>query len=279
MRNETIVENTDAYRQPFTVLMVSLFLLSHTAQQHKELMQARNTTMSQFITSIKRKLPDRIDIFNKKNETEFVQLMQGDFLRIIAEELQALKCFLPREMASATVNDQFNYVEDADFGNISLANLQFLVKHCFFPEWLPRMDALYRLFVQDSPFSLRNFLVSLVLMSHCTVSEKFDVLYDLFDWNDGVADGLDMNSMFLLVKTIFERNLYYWPSHELFNLVELAFDLSTAALYQALWTREVSTQGMRTPPKLGQVLAQPSLAEQGGTIDVTEEVQETVNSY
>jgi hypothetical protein len=86
------------------------------------------------------------------------------------------------------------------------------------------------------PFSLRNFLVSLVLMSHCTINEKFDILYDLFDWNDGVADGLDMNSMFLLIKTIFERNLYYWPSHELFNLVELSFDLSVSSVYQALWT-------------------------------------------
>lgn len=35
-------------------------------------MQSKNTTMSQFINSIKRKLPDRIDIFNKANETEFV---------------------------------------------------------------------------------------------------------------------------------------------------------------------------------------------------------------
>lgn len=81
------------------------------------------------------------------------------------------------------------------------------------------------------PFSLRNFIVSLVLMSHCTVNEKFDVLYDLFDWNDGVADGLDMNAMFLLIKTIFERNLYYWPSHELFNLVEMAFDLGVSSIY------------------------------------------------
>ena len=62
------------------------------------------------------------------------------------------------------------------------------------------------------------------------------MLYDLFDWNDGVADGLDMNSIFLLIKTIFERNLYYWPSHELFNLVEMTFDLSVSSIYQAYWT-------------------------------------------
>lgn len=73
-------------------------------------------------------------------------------------------------------------------------------------------------------------------MSHCTITEKFDILYDLFDWNDGVADGLEMNSMFLLIKTIFERNLYYWPSHELYNLIEHSFDLSVSSVYLALWT-------------------------------------------
>ena len=74
------------------------------------------------------------------------------------------------------------------------------------------------------PFSLRNFIVSLVLMSHCTLEEKLDILYDLFDWNDGAADGLDLNSVYVLIKTIFERNLYYLPSHELYNLIEIAFD-------------------------------------------------------
>ncbi len=75
MKNEYMVENLDSYRYPFTVFIVSFFLQTHTSEQHLELMQSRNTTMSQFINSIKRKLPDRIDIFNKANETEFVQLM------------------------------------------------------------------------------------------------------------------------------------------------------------------------------------------------------------
>lgn len=56
------------------------------------------------------------------------------------------------------------------------------------------------------------------------MNEKFDILYDLFDWNDGAADGLDLNSVYVLIKTIFERNLYYLPSHELYNLIEIAFD-------------------------------------------------------
>lgn len=118
-------------------------------------------------------------------------------------------------------------------------------------------------------------------MSHCTVNEKFDILYDLFDWNDGVADGLDMNAMFLLIKTIFERNLYYWPSHELFNLVEMAFDLGVSSIYQAFWTKEPNIQTKKRAVKLNQFLVKPNLSdeEEYTTIDVTDEVLENINSY
>jgi hypothetical protein len=130
------------------------------------------------------------------------------------------------------------------------------------------------------PFSLRNFLVSLVLMSHCTINEKFDILYDLFDWNDGVADGLDMNAMFLLIKTIFERNLYYWPSHELFNLVEMTFDFSVSSIYQVLWTnvRDLSNIHLvsKRSVKLSELLSNDQILDKGdysaNLIDVTEEV-------
>jgi len=68
-------------------------------------------------------------------------------------------------------------------------------------------------------------------MSYCTLNEKYDILYDLFDWNDGVADGLDLNSVNILVKTILQRNLYYWPSQELLNLIEYAFDDCLSLVY------------------------------------------------
>ena len=55
--------------------------------------------MSKFISSIRLKLPDRIDIFNKKNETDFVESMKLDFERIVQEELSALKCFVPEDIA------------------------------------------------------------------------------------------------------------------------------------------------------------------------------------
>ena len=129
LRNEQIIDSVDSYRSSFSVCVASLFLQTHTLKQHQEhLLQAKkNTAMSKFITSIKRKLPDRIDIFNKKNETEFVDSMKLDFDRVIQEEIQALKCFVPEEIAKKTINDNFNY-SGSSFGDITLENLQYLVK-------------------------------------------------------------------------------------------------------------------------------------------------------
>ena len=45
--------------------------------------------MSTFINSIKRKLPDRIDIFNKKNETDFVNMMKDLMVQLRADKTAA----------------------------------------------------------------------------------------------------------------------------------------------------------------------------------------------
>ncbi len=92
------------------------------------------------------------------------------------------------------------------------------------------------------------------------MNEKFDILYDLFDWNDGVADGLDINSIFLLLKTIFERNLYYWPSHELYNIIEQSFDSSVSMIYLAYWTKDQTISANKKSIKLQSLLDNPSLA-------------------
>ncbi len=65
MKNEFLIENLNSFNQPFTVFTISFFLQTHTVEQHDMLMEKRNSEISQFINSIKRKLPDRIDIFNK----------------------------------------------------------------------------------------------------------------------------------------------------------------------------------------------------------------------
>jgi len=149
MRNENMVDNVESYRFPFTTIEISFFLQSHTEVQHNQMMALRNTQMSSFISSIKRKLPDRIDIFNKKNENEFVSLMKNDFERIVKEELTMLKQFLPEQQAKNTVNDHYNYIADADFGNISFENLEYLVRQCFFVEWVDKLKDVYSLFIQE----------------------------------------------------------------------------------------------------------------------------------
>lgn len=83
MKNESLLDNVDSFRHPFPLCLISFFLQTHTTQQHQEFMKKRDVAISNFINSIKRKLPDRIDIFNKKNEAQFVTMMKGDFKRII----------------------------------------------------------------------------------------------------------------------------------------------------------------------------------------------------
>jgi hypothetical protein len=104
--------------------------------------------------------------------------------------------------------------------------------------------------------------------------EKFDILYDLMDWNDGVADGLDLSSIYILIKTIFERNLYYWPSHELYNLVENCFDSGPSSVYQALWTASTSENlSGKKHQKLTELFKNPTLLHTSNglpiSIDVT----------
>lgn len=76
----------------------------------------------------------------------------------------------------------------------------------------------------DVPFSLRNFLCSLILQSNATLSNKLEIMFNLFDWDDGESDGLDSFAIKSMVKTIYERNLFYVPGNECDNMVELAFD-------------------------------------------------------
>jgi hypothetical protein len=42
--------------------------------------------------------------------------------------MEALKNFVPEDIAMKTINDNFNYSGDGSFGNITFENLQYLVK-------------------------------------------------------------------------------------------------------------------------------------------------------
>ena len=53
------------------------------------------------------------------------------------------------------------------------------------------------------PFSLRSFLCSAIMMSHATVLEKIETLFDIFDFVDGTADGNTPQDIFEMIQTVF----------------------------------------------------------------------------
>lgn len=63
-----------------------------------------------------------------------------------------------------------------------------------------RNHQLYGLTNQDVDyvFSLRNFIVTLILMSAITVNQKLSLLYEIVDWEDGERDGLDIKAVQLI---------------------------------------------------------------------------------
>jgi hypothetical protein len=76
-------------------------------------------------------------------------------------------------------------------------------------------------------------------MSHTTVHQKLDILFDMFDWVDGHADGIKASIAFDIIQTILQRSLCFLPSHELFNIVEYLFGGSISMVQKAYWTKDI----------------------------------------
>lgn len=73
-------------------------------------------------------------------------------------------------------------------------------------------------------------------MSQSTVDQKIEILYDLFDIIDGSNDGIHSQAAFQLIQTVFTRNLYFIPHHELMSIVEYVFNGSVSMVHKAYWT-------------------------------------------
>jgi hypothetical protein len=54
-------------------------------------------------------------------------------------------------------------------------------------------------------------MVSLVLLSQCTVDQKIRILYDLFDFADGSSDCMKPSQIYQLISTVYNRSQYYMP--------------------------------------------------------------------
>lgn len=123
-------------------------------------------------------------------------------------------------------------------------------------------------------------------MSHCTLNEKLDLLYDIFDSVDGSCEGLKTNQAFEIIKTIFERCLYFWPSHELYNQIEQVFYGSISSVYKAYWTKDISklTQfdGRYEITLQDLIKSKPNqidFDEEGVSVELSHEVQEAFSQY
>ena len=149
----------------------------------------------------------------------------------------------------------------------------------------------------DTPheFSLRHFFTTCVLMSHATVEEKLSLLYDTFARIGGASADNSPGTIVELISTIFNRNLYFWPAHELYNQVEQVFTGGIGMVQGAYWTSDFSLlegwradvqanaqdSSKREDTKTPQDLFFETFIEQSqnGLMNVTVEVQEAITSY
>ena len=77
-------------------------------------------------------------------------------------------------------------------------------------------------------FSLRDFLVTLVLQSAMTANEKLDVIFDLFAIDGGSPESVSIANVKVLLKTVMDRNLEHLSAAHIFSLVDLMFDPASA---------------------------------------------------
>jgi len=115
-------------------------------------------------------------------------------------------------------------------------------------------------------FSLRYFLVTLVLLGYNTMREKLETLYEIFNQSNTANQGINMNQAFELIKTIFERCLYFWPGQQLYFQLETILNQQTSYVHRAYWTYNLPEDRL---PKI----------KDEGTFDVTSEVQQAFVDY
>jgi len=69
------------------------------------------------------------------------------------------------------------------------------------------------------------------------VNEKFDLMFDLFDWADGTGDDIRPDVAFDLVSCVLQRCMYPMPHNELRNIIQYIFTDSVSMVLKAYWAR------------------------------------------
>ena len=76
-------------------------------------------------------------------------------------------------------------------------------------------------------------------MSQSTVEEKLSLLFDSFVKVSGVCATITPAALVELISIIFNRNMYFWPSHELYNQIEHVFTDRIGMVHRAFWTKNL----------------------------------------
>ena len=82
----------------------------------------------------------------------------------------------------------------------------------------------YNEFRETVPFALADFLVSAVLQSVLTATEKLELLYDLYALHSREGSPLTIASVKVMLKALLDRNLSHLTTSQAFALVDMLFD-------------------------------------------------------
>jgi hypothetical protein len=236
-----------------------------------------------FAHSLKRKLPERVDILNEETQREFIKKMGNNVLYQLEFEKEMLSEYYSSEEINLLLNEKYNFVltkENLDFGRISLKDLKNFTAAVLDPNWEKYIDEVYHEFITstknfldnkhsnvsnlldkaavmllcttlsrrnhqlygmasqdvDYVFSLRNFIVTLILMSAITVNQKLSLLYEIIDWEDGERDGLDIKAVQLISNTVLYRNLQFVPTNQVNNMIEILFQKDASCITSWVYT-------------------------------------------
>ena len=249
---------------------------------------------TEFTDSLKRKLPDRVDIMNENTENDFIKKMKAELLNQINFEKSILSEYYSEKEVLSQVNYKYNFIvtkETSGMGKLDSDDLKEFNSKVLDSKLDDEMDKLYYEFTTptkhvldnksnesnnifdkaavlllwktlvrrnnqlygvenqdaDYGFNLRNFIVTLVLMSKITVGQKLDLLYEIFDWDDGEGDGIDSKSIQLMLSTVMARNLQYVPSNQINNMVELLFEGEASWITSCVYTSFNPNKGHLVP--------------------------------
>lgn len=123
-------------------LDLSLFIISHDQKEVNLRNQARaqNPSIHKMIQSIKQKMPDRKNLYNKQAEEEFYNKFGQTFDEVVQTEFNYIQNFLDYDSLNQVINQKYNfnakYQEKAvknGAARVNAEDLKQFFKECFNP--------------------------------------------------------------------------------------------------------------------------------------------------